>query len=144
MGSRLITGIALGLAVPSLALAAKPPSPGNNPPQPVKGPSSPNHSQTTHGKSRPKVTYVLTGSLSHYSPAGATYGTVTITITHANRQPKTLVNPQAPLSLRIIVSWTTKVVMHHPASTIADGDRGVVKVRLPKNTPAANLANTLT
>jgi hypothetical protein len=40
---------ALALAVPSLALAAKPPAPGN--------------SQGSHGKAAPKVMYVLKGRL---------------------------------------------------------------------------------
>jgi hypothetical protein len=88
--------------------------------------------------------YVLTGSLSNYTPVGATYGTVTIRITGTNHQARTLVNPHSPLSLTIIVSWTTKVVVRRNATTIANGDRGVVKVRIPKSTPAANLASTLT
>jgi hypothetical protein len=136
MAKRLIAGIALALVVPGLALATKPPSPGHGQP-------SPGNSQRSRGKSAPKVTYVLAGSLSNYTPAGATYGTVTITITHANHQAKTLVNPQSPLSLTIIVTWDTKIVLHGNATTIANGDRGVVKVRLPKNTPAASLASTL-
>jgi hypothetical protein len=130
MARRLIATVALALALPGLAPAAKPPSPGN--------------SQGGHGKSAPKVIYILKGSLSNYTPAGATYGTITIRIVYANHRAKTLVNPRSPLSLTIIVSWGTKVVMHHHATTIADGDRGVVEVRLPKNTPAANLTRTLT
>jgi hypothetical protein len=47
------------------------------------------------------------------------------------------------MSLTINVSSTTKVHMHESATTIADGDRGTVKVRLPKNSPAASLASTL-
>jgi hypothetical protein len=111
---------------------------------PRSGPPSPGNSQGSHGKSAPKVTYVLAGSLSNYTSVGATSGAVTIMITHANHRAKTLVNPQSPLSLRIIVAWDTKVVMHRGATTIANGDRGVVKVRVPKNTPAASLATTLT
>jgi hypothetical protein len=127
---RLLLLTALALAVPSLALAAKPPSPGN--------------SQGTHGKSAPKVMYALKGTLSNYTAAnGANNGMVTITITIANHHAKTLVN-STPTALTIIVSSTTKVVMHDGATTIANGDRGVVKVRAPKNTPAANLVATLT
>jgi hypothetical protein len=127
---KLLVVAALALTVPSLALAAKPPSPGN--------------SQGTHGKSAPKVTYLLKGDLSAYTPAnGATSGHVTIEIKHANHHAKTLVNTQSPVSVTIAVSSTTKVVMHDGATTITNGDRGLVKVRLPKNTPAANLVATL-
>jgi hypothetical protein len=48
------------------------------------------------------------------------------------------------VQLVIIVSSTTKVHLHAGATTITDGDKGVVKVRLPKNTPAASLATALT
>jgi hypothetical protein len=130
--------MALALALPSFALAAKPPSPGHGP-RP-----SPGNSQRRHGKSAPQVMYVLEGALSNYTPAEATSGTITITITHANHQAKTLVNAQSPVSVTIIVTWDTKVVMRRNATTIGNGDIGVVKVRLPKNTPAANLTPTLT
>jgi hypothetical protein len=137
LGRRLGAAIALALAVPSLALASKPPSHGHKPP-------AAGNSHDQHGKSAPQVMYVLKGSLSSYTPVGATYGTITITITHTNHQAKTLVNPQSPLSLRIIISWGTKVVTRRNANTIANGDRGVVKIRLPRNTPAVNLTTTLT
>jgi hypothetical protein len=128
---KLLVLAALALALPSLALAAKPPSPGN--------------SQDTHGKSAPKVTYLLKGTLSAYMAAsGSTNGHITITITHANHHAKTLVNKQSPVQLTIIVSSTTKVVMHDGATTIGNGDKGIVKVRAPKNTPVANLVATLT
>jgi hypothetical protein len=130
MRRQLIAGAVLALAVPSLALAAKPPSPGS--------------SQDTHGKSAAKVMYILKGPLSHYTAAnGTTNGQITIMIKHANHHAKTLLNTQTPVSVTIIVSSVTKVRMHEGATTIADGDRGIVKVRLPKNTPAANLATTL-
>jgi hypothetical protein len=122
--------VALALAVPSLALAAKPRSPGN--------------SQGTHGKSAPNVLYILKGTLTGYTAAnGATNGSIMITITHANRHAKTLVNKQSPVSVTIAVSSTTKVVMHDGATTIGPKDRGLVKVRLPKGTPAADLVATL-
>jgi hypothetical protein len=127
---KLLVLAALALAVPSLALAAKPPAPGN--------------SQGTHGKSAPNVLYILKGTLSAYMAAsGSTNGHVTITITHANHHAKTLVNKQTPVMVTIAVSSTTKVHMHAGATTITDGDKGVVKVRLPKNTPAADLLTTL-
>jgi hypothetical protein len=119
---KLLVLAALALAVPSLALAAKPPSPGN--------------SQGPHGKSAPTVMYLLKGTLTALSSSS-----VTITVTHANHHAKTLVTNPAT-SVTIAVTATTKVVMHDGA-TFTSGDRGVVKVRLPKNTPAANLLTTL-
>jgi hypothetical protein len=113
---------ALALAVPSLALAAKPPSPGN--------------SQGPHGKSAPKVMYVLKGTLTALSSSS-----VTITVAHTNHHAKTLVTNPAT-SVTIAVSSTTKVVMHDGAA-FASGDRGVVKVRLPKNTTGADLLTAL-
>jgi hypothetical protein len=137
MARRLTAGIALALLVPGLALAAKPPSPGHGQP-------SPGTAQNGQGKPASRETYVLKGPLSNFSPAGATYGTVTITITHTNHQAKTLLNPQLPVALTIIVTWDTKIVIHRGATTITNGDRGAGKVRLPKNTPAASLVTTLT
>jgi hypothetical protein len=130
MGRRLVAGIVLALAVPCSGPAAKPPSPGHGRP-------APSTSQDGHGTSTPKVMYVLVGTLSNF-------GTITITITHSNHQAKTLVDPRSPLSLTIIVTWSTKVVIRGNAATIADGDHGVVEVRLPRNTPAAKLARRLT
>jgi hypothetical protein len=126
---KLLVLAALALAVPSLALAAKPPSPGN--------------SQGTHGKSAPKVMYILKGTLTAYTAAnGAINGHVTITVTHANHHAKTLVNKQSPVSVTIAVSSTTKVVVRG-GGTLQVLDKGIVKVRLPKNTPAANLVSAL-
>jgi hypothetical protein len=88
--------------------------------------------------------YLLKGTLTNYTPVSATSGTVTITITHANHHAKTLVNPRSPLAVTIIITWDTKIVLHGNATTIANGDPGLVKVRIPKNTKAANLATTLT
>jgi hypothetical protein len=126
---KLLVLIALAMAVPSLALAAKPPSPGN--------------SQGTHGKAAPKVMYVLKGTLTAFSPAsGGSNGSVTILVAHANHHAKSLVTDPPSTSVTLAVSSTTKVVMHDGAA-FKSGDRGMVKVRLPKNTPVANLVATL-
>ena len=114
---KLLVLAALALAVPSLALAAKPPSPGTS-------------------QSAPTVQLILKGTLS-----ALTATSVTIVVTHANHHAKSLVTNPAT-SVTIAVSSTTKVVMHDGA-TFTSGDRGVVKIRLPKNTPAANLLTTL-
>jgi hypothetical protein len=125
---KLLVLAALALAVPSLAVAAKPPSPGN--------------SQGVHGRSAPTVMYVLKGTLTALTAAsGGTNGSVTITVAHTNHHAKSLVTNPAT-SVTIAVSTATKVVMHD-AAAFKSGDRGMVKVRLPKNTPATDLVATL-
>jgi hypothetical protein len=125
---KLLVLAALALAVPSLALAAKPPSPGD--------------SQGPHGKSAPKVMYVLKGTLTAYSPAsGGTNGSVTIEVAHANHHAKTLVTNPAT-SVKIAVSSTTKVVVRG-GGTLQVLDKGIVKVRLPKGTSGADLLSAL-
>src|SRR6266702_3087394 len=68
--------LALALAVPSLALAAKPPALGN--------------SQGSHGKA-PQVMYVLKGTLTAFTAAaGATNGSVSLLVNSANHHGASL------------------------------------------------------
>jgi hypothetical protein len=123
---KLFVFAALALAVPSLALAAKPPS------------------HATHGKSAPMVMYVLKGTFSNFAAATATSnGTVRLTVTHSNFHAKTLVTTP-PTALTINVSSKTHVVMHGNATAISNGDRGVVKLRAPLHAPAAGLITAMT
>ena len=125
MKKAIIPAVAAVLVVPSVALAKGPPS--------GKGPGS-------HGKAAPKVMYVLKGTLSGYSPAsGSANGTLTITVMRSNRHGWALKGQD----LSVQVSSATKIVLRHGASGITDGDRGIVKVRAPKNVSAADLASTL-
>jgi hypothetical protein len=102
------------LVVPASALAAKPTPPAH--------PATP----------PPTVSYILHGTLSTYSAAaGATNGSVTITITASNYAAKQLVHT----TLTFAVSSKTKITLK--GSTIANGDRGVVKLRGPKRLLAA-------
>jgi hypothetical protein len=110
---KLTLGLVLALAVPSMALAAKPPTP--------------NHSQS---KSAPKVLYVLKGTLTAYSNPG----TVTITVSSANHYGSLLEKK----SLSFAVNASTKVV-----GTFAVNDKGIVKVRAAKKIAAADLLTTL-
>lgn len=122
---KLVVFAVAALLVPSIALAKGPPS--------GKGPG-------THGKSAPKVMYVLKGTLSGYTAAsGSTNGTITITVAHANRHGWALMGD--PLTLP--VSSATKIVLDNGATTITDGDLGIVKVRALKRIDAADLASTL-
>jgi hypothetical protein len=127
---KLLVFAAMALVVPSLALAAKPPSPGT--------------SAGTHGKSAPKVMYVLKGTFSNFTAATATTnGTVTLTVTHSNFHAKTLVTAP-PTALTINVSSKTKLVMHPDAHTISNGDHGVVELRAPLHPTATGLITAIT
>ena len=126
MHRQLIAGVALALAVPSLALAAKPPSPGL--------------SQGIHGKSAPQVMYVLRGTLEAYAAAnGNTSGTVSILVTSSNHHGASLKGK----TLKFNTSSSTRVVVEG-GGTLAVLDKGIVKVRGPKKlAPNQDLATVL-
>ncbi len=117
--------LAVALAVPSLALAAKPPAPGN--------------SQASHGKA-PQVMYVLKGTLTAYTAAaGTTNGSVSLLVKSANHHGASLKGQ----TLTFAVSSSTKVVTGD-ATAVTVNDNGVVKVRGPKKIAATdNLATVL-
>ena len=122
---KLLASIVVALAVPAVALATKPPAPG---------------SQGNHSKAAPKVLYILKGSLTAYTAAnGATNGSVSILVKHANRHGAAL----KTLTLTFAVSSQTKVVIHDGAA-FAPNDKGIVKVRGPKKIgPTDDLATVL-
>jgi hypothetical protein len=122
---KLFVLFALALAVPGLALAAKPPAPGNS---------------QSHGKAAPQVMYVLKGTLTAYTAAnGATNGSVSLLVTSANRHGAALKGQ----TLTFPVASTTKVVTG-TATAVTVNDKGLVQIRGPKTvTPAANLATVL-
>jgi hypothetical protein len=106
------------LALPSVALAAKPANVG--------------------GKGAPKVMYVLKGKLSAYTAynaATSTNGSITIMVSSANYHGKALKGQ----TLTFAVGAKTSV----NRSAIKDGDSGIVKVKAPKKIAAADLATTL-
>ena len=117
--------LALALAVPGLALAAKPPAPGN--------------SQSSHRKA-PQVMYVLRGTLTAYTAAdGATNGSASLLVKSANHHGASLKTQ----TLTFAVSSSTKVVTKDGAAVTVN-DNGVVKVRGPKKVGATdNLATVL-
>jgi hypothetical protein len=105
------------LMIPSVALA--------------KGPNPNKGSHGNHGKA--KVQYVLRGDLSGYSAfdsSTSTNGSITIAVKHANRHGRAL--KDMSLTFTGEVASTTKVVLRDGVTVIADGDRGIVKVRAPK------------
>jgi len=116
--------LAMALLVPSVALAAKPA-----------------HS-SKGGKSAPKVTYVLKGTLSGYTAynsSTSTNGSITIAVSRTNYHGKTLKSQ----TLTFPVDSKTKVSLENGLTTITNGDSGIVKVRAAKKIPAASLAATL-
>jgi hypothetical protein len=122
---KLIVLLAVALAIPtSVALAkGKPTSPG---------------------KSAPKVLYILKGTLSGYTPfdsSTSTNGSITIMVNHSNRHGRVLKGLTLTFTGQVTVS--TKVRLHDGATTIGDGDRGIVKVRALKRIDPSLLAATL-
>ena len=105
------------LLVPSAALAQ-----ASNPHQ---------GTHSNHGKA--KVLYVLKGNLSGYSAfdsSTSTNGSITIAVKHANRHGRAL--KDMSLTFTGEVASTTKVVLEDGVTVITDGDRGLVKVRAPR------------
>jgi hypothetical protein len=122
---KLIVLLAAALAIPTSVALAKGP------------PASP-------GKSAPKVQYILKGTLSGYTAfnsSTSTPGNITILVTRSNRHGKTLVGQT--LTFTGGVTASTKVTLHDGATTISDGDRGIVKVRALKRIDPSALAATL-
>jgi hypothetical protein len=96
------------------------------------------------GKGAPRVMYVLHGKLSAYTPYnnsiyGPMDGSITIDVTHANHHGKAL----KTMSLTFPVGPNTKISLENGVSSIADGDRGMVKIKAAKRIAAADLAATL-
>jgi hypothetical protein len=147
MVRKLIVVAALAsVSVPAAALAAKPPHPST--PASTNANSNANGTSTTdssssagtHSKSgSAKVLFVLTGTLTGYSPAsGDAPGLVSITVKSSNFE-KTVLKGQ---TLAFGVGSGTKIVLHEHAA-IAVGDDGTVKVRATKMAAVTTL-DTLT
>ncbi len=108
--------VIVALTLPSVALAAKPPT------------------QTNQSKAAPKVMYILKGTLSNYTAASTTVsGTVTIHVTHSNYHAAALVGKDltfavsAKTRLGIASHGTVKPVTG--LTTIKTGARGIVKFK---------------
>ena len=115
--------LALALAVPSLAFAAKPPA-----------------KPQSHGKGSPQVMYVLKGTLTAFTAAsGTTNGSVSLLVKSANHHGASLKGQ----TLTFAVSATTKVVTEGGAPVTVNDD-GLVQVRGPKKIAATDsLADVL-
>jgi hypothetical protein len=105
------------LVVPSIALAAKPPSPGKSAAATSKA---------------PQVTYILRGKLTAYTAAsGATAGSVSILVSGSNHHGSALKTKTLTFATS---AAGTKVTMHAGAVTVSDN--AIVKVRGAKSFPA--------
>ena len=108
----------LALAIPAVALAAKP---------------------TLSSKAAPKVTYILKGTLSDFTAASTTAnGSVTINVTHSNFHARALVGQQ----LTFAVSMNTPTTLM--GGTLINGARGIVKFRAPLRVSNTTLMASLT
>lgn len=142
---KLAATLAVALAVPGLALAAKPPAPGTHNTQTTTTTTTTTTQTTekaphsTHAKTS-KVLYVLKGTLTAYTAAdGTTDGSVSILVKRANRHGRALKKQ----TLTFAVSAKTRIVLHKGAP-IAANDKGVVKLRAPRRVKAGeDLATVL-
>jgi hypothetical protein len=108
---KAIVFLAVALAIPTSVAFAKSAHPG------------------THGKSNPKVMYVVKGTLSGYQAATSDAdGQITITVTHSNYHARALRNGP-PLTFS--TSMQTRVTFRNGATQITDGARGVLKFKAP-------------
>jgi hypothetical protein len=114
---------ALALAVPAIALVAKPAQPGQS---------------VQPGKSAPKVQYVMKGTLTSFTAsAGGADGSIAFTVTKSNHQRAGLKDK----ALTLLVKPSTKVVFDTDGQLTA-GETVVVKVReLKRTTDASTLLN---
>jgi hypothetical protein len=86
----------------------------------------------THGRSAPKVRYVLKGLLSGYQPASdSATGQISITVKHSNYHGRALKNQQVTFTL------TTQSKIRfmrgsHAHGQIVDGTKGYITARAPR------------
>ena len=93
----------------------------------------------TRGKSAPKVMYVLKGTFSTFNAATATTdGSISITVSHANRHGRTLTALRGD-TLSFSVASNTRITFLNGTTALADGSKGVLKFRAPLRVSASNL-----
>jgi hypothetical protein len=136
----LIAALAVA-GIPAGALAAKPAHPVH-PTTPGSTNASTPASSNANGsatKKVPTVLFVIHGTLSSYVAAnGPTNGGVKLAITSSSTEQAML---KSQAALTVTLSSKTNVVLHD-GKPIANGDKGIVKIRAPKNASAATLAAT--
>jgi hypothetical protein len=111
------------LALPAAALATKPPHPSH------PGTTTTTTTTTTSASSKaakPKVTYVLRGTLLAYTPGASVQIAVKSAVSGGNHAAKALKGHTYTLT----VTASTKVTLHN--GTFTANDKGVVKFRAQK------------
>jgi hypothetical protein len=120
---RVIVCLVVALAIPTSVAFAKAPQ-----------------SSGTHGKSNPRVMYVVKGTLSSYLAAtSSTDGSISITVNHSNYHGRALKGQ----TLTFATSMSTRVTMKNGATAITDGARGVLKFKAPLRLGAGTDAATV-
>jgi hypothetical protein len=96
----------------------------------------------THGKSNPRVMYVLKGTLSSYQAATADLaGSISITVNHSNYHGRALKGQ----TLSFPTTTDTRVTFTSGATQITDGAKGVLKFKAPLHRKGdTSLVTTLT
>jgi hypothetical protein len=123
MRKLIVSVLLMGLVVPAVALADRPPSPG-------KSAQAPGHTGNA-GKSAPQVLYVLRGTVTSFTPGTS----IAITVLGANHFRSVLKTH----SLTIPVNGSTRVVFDSDGQ-LTSGETALVKVRAPKRISPADLA----
>jgi hypothetical protein len=110
--------VLVALVVPAAALATKPPHPGST--------TTTTTTTTTSHAAKPKVTYILRGTLLAYSPGASVQIAVKSAVSGGNHAAKALKGHTYTLT----VTAGTKVTLHNGAFTV--NDKGTVKFRAQK------------
>jgi len=119
---KLIVFLVVALAIPTSVAFAKAPQ-----------------SSGAHGKSNPRVMYVVKGTLSSYLAATSSAdGSISITVNHSNYHGRALKGQ----TLTFATTMSTRVTMKNGAATITDGARGVLKFKAPLRLGAGTDATT--
>lgn len=126
---KIVVLLVVALAIPTSVAFAKSPK-----------------ASTTHGKSNPMVMYILKGKLSSLVAAnGATDGSITITVTHANRHARQLVtNPATAMQFTVASNTRITFANGSPSATLAPDAKGMVKFRAPLHPALTNGATLAT
>ena len=120
---KVLPFVIAALMIPGVALA--------------KGPN-PNKGTHSNQRGKARVMYVLKGLLYSYTPyvaatdtTAAQEGSIQIVVLHSNRHGKLLRSDpdNNPLYVTIDVGQKTKIRLKNGVTSIADGDRGAIRVR---------------
>ena len=120
---KVIVLLVVALAIPTSVAFAKSPK-----------------ASTTHGKSNPRVMYILKGTFTAFTPASsAADGSITINVTHSNFHARALTGP-----MQFAVASNTRITFVNGTTTLGPNARGMVKFRAPLHVALTNGATLAT